>query len=239
MRHIAATMLNQSEQASLIASQANDIISLADRNSTGARTTLEDAKQLDVLASNLDEIGRVFKLGSAGEEALRVHAAMPEKVQTMARELSKVLDQAVDQKLISLEDLFDRNYVPIPNTRPQKFTTKFDSLTDKIFPPVQEGCLERIPGTVFALATDLTAYAPTHNNRFSKPHSGNFEWDMVHSRSKRNYSDNPVLKRASESTLPFLNQTYRRDTGEIMHCISSPVFVKGRHWGGAHIGYVA
>ena len=29
---------------------------------------------------------------------------------------------------------------------------------------------------------------------------------------------------------PFLLQTYRRDTGEVMHDISAPVMVKGRHW---------
>lgn len=36
---------------------------------------------------------------------------------------------------------------------------------------------------------------------------------------------------------PFLLQTYRRDTGEIMHDISAPVMVKGRQWGGFRIGY--
>jgi methyl-accepting chemotaxis protein len=35
----------------------------------------------------------------------------------------------------------------------------------------------------------------------------------------------------------FLLQTYRRDTGELMHDISAPIYVKGRHWGGFRIGY--
>jgi methyl-accepting chemotaxis protein len=39
--------------------------------------------------------------------------------------------------------------------------------------------------------------------------------------------------------MPFLIQTYRRDTGEIMHDISAPVYVNGRHWGGFRIGYRA
>jgi methyl-accepting chemotaxis protein len=37
--------------------------------------------------------------------------------------------------------------------------------------------------------------------------------------------------------MPYLLQTYRRDTGEIMHDMSAPIYVQGRHWGGFRIGY--
>ena len=40
-----------------------------------------------------------------------------------------------------------------------------------------------------------------------------------------------------DAGLPVLLQTYRRDTGEIMHDISVPIQVNGRHWGGFRIGY--
>ncbi|RTL58190.1 MAG: methyl-accepting chemotaxis protein [Rhodocyclaceae bacterium] len=238
VRTIAGTMSGQSQQAHHIAQQANDIIALADRNARGARDTLSEASQLDVLATNLDEIGQVFKLGAAGEAALRAHAAMPDAVQAMARDVARVLEQAVDSRQINLDDLFDSNYVPIPNTRPQKYHTKYDSLTDRIFPPVQEAWLEKIQGCIFALCTDINAYAPTHNKRFSDPPTGDEKVDMVKSRSKRLYSDNPTLKRASANTLPYLAQTYRRDTGEVMHCISAPIYVKGRHWGSVNLGYL-
>lgn len=32
-------------------------------------------------------------------------------------------------------------------------------------------------------------------------------------------------------------QTYKRDTGEVMHDLSVPIRVNGRHWGGFRIGY--
>ncbi|GAB2179871.1 hypothetical protein DLREEDagrD3_00940 [Denitratisoma sp. agr-D3] len=239
VRAIAETMTEQSHQAQHIADQANDIISLADRNAQGARDTLAEAKQLDVLATNLDEIGQVFKLGAAGEEALRIHASMPQAVVAMAADITRILEQAVDSRQISLDDLFDTNYVPVPNTRPQKYNTKYDALTDRIFPPVQESWLEKVPGCVFAISTDINAYVPTHNKRFADAPTGNDKVDMVKSRSKRLYGDNATLKRASVNTLPYLSQTYRRDTGEVMHCISAPVFIKGRHWGAVNIAYLA
>jgi methyl-accepting chemotaxis protein len=42
---------------------------------------------------------------------------------------------------------------------------------------------------------------------------------------------------AADHEHSFLLQTYRRDTGELMHDISAPIYVKGRHWGGFRIGY--
>ena len=239
VRTIAGTMTDQSHQAQHIAEQANDIIALADRNAQGARDTLSEASQLDVLATNLDEIGQVFKLGAAGEQALRIHASMPEAVTAFAKDISTVLEKAVDSRQINFDDLFDKNYIPIPNTKPQKYNTKFDALTDRIFPAVQEAWLEKVPGCIFALCTDVNAYAPTHNKRFADPPTGDEKIDMLKSRSKRLYGDNPTLKRASANTLPYLAQTYRRDTGEVMHCISAPIYVKGRHWGSVNLGYLA
>ena len=34
----------------------------------------------------------------------------------------------------------------------------------------------------------------------------------------------------------MLLQTYKRDTGEILHDLSVPIMVNGRHWGGFRIG---
>ncbi len=238
IKEIANSVAAQKKQATAIVTEAEGIISLAGRNAEGARSTLDDAKKIGVLAANLDEVGDVFKLGVAGVTALRVHAAMPEAVVSMAKEISRSLELSIEQKRITMEELFDQSYVPIPNTKPQKYTTKFDSLTDKIFPPVQEEWLGKMEGALFAVCTDLNAYIPTHSKKFSHPPTGDESVDLIRSRSKRIYTD-PVLKRSAMNTLPFLCQTYRRDTGEIMHTISAPVYVNGRHWGSANFGYIA
>ncbi len=36
---------------------------------------------------------------------------------------------------------------------------------------------------------------------------------------------------------PLLLQTYKRDTGEIMHDLSVPIYINGKHWGGFRVGY--
>jgi methyl-accepting chemotaxis protein len=103
-------------------------------------------------------------------------------------------------------------------------------------PQIQEPYLDRYPEMAYAIVCDGGGYVPTHNRRFAQPLTGDPARDMTGNRTKRIFAD-PVGKRCGTHTLPFLLQTYRRDTGEIMHDISAPVFVKGRHWGGFRIGY--
>ncbi len=233
---IASTMGEQRHKTDAIAEHVSRIIGLADRNAQCSRNTLAEANQLDYLAMNLEEIGSIFKLGAAGEHARKVHERMPGIVQTMASSVSRALDDAVDRGQIKLEDLFDANYLPISNTTPQKFHTKFDGFCDKLLPAIQEGILDRESEVTYAIACDRRGYVPTHNNRFCQPLTGDEKKDMLGNRTKRIFSD-PVGKRCGDHELPFLLQTYRRDTGEIMHDISAPVHIKGRHWGGVRIGY--
>jgi methyl-accepting chemotaxis protein len=236
IRHIADTMTGQALQARDIAEQANDIIQLATRNTDGAKATLAEANHLNYLATNLAEIGTVFKLGPSGEAARRIHNTMPEQIKELADSVSRAMEEAVSRKTIALADLFDQNYVPIPNTKPQKFSTKFDALMDRILPGLQEPVLSKSKEVAYAIAIDRSGYVPTHNNRFCQPLTGDEAKDMVGNRTKRLFSD-PVGKRCGTHEQPFLIQTYRRDTGEIMHDISAPVYVQGRHWGGVRIGY--
>jgi methyl-accepting chemotaxis protein len=91
---------------------------------------------------------------------------------------------------------------------------------------------------IYAGAVDINGYFPTHNKCFSKPLTGNPETDMVNNRTKRMFDD-PTGIRCAQHTNKFLLQTYKRDTGEIMHDVSAPIFVKGKHWGGFRIGFKA
>ena len=45
--------------------------------------------------------------------------------------------------------------------------------------------------------------------------------------------------RCGAHTQKMLLQTYKRDTGEIMHDLSVPIYLQGTHWGGFRMGYKA
>src|SRR5471030_3215867 len=163
-----------------------------------------------------------------------------QRIYDLAREgasrIAAQFEADVLQNRISLDDLFDRNYQAIPNTSPSKYHTRFDGYTDQVLPAIQEGLLPRHEGLVFAIACTQQGYVPTHNKAFSQPLTGDAQVDAVQNRTKRKFDDRTGIRCGSHQQAVLL-QTYTRDTGELMHDLSVPIMVKGRHWGGLRLGY--
>ena len=157
-------------------------------------------------------------------------------VQKAALDVGNLFSQAIATGRISREFLFDRQYKPIPGTDPQKFKTKFDSFTDRVLPELQESLLQAVPQLAYAGAVDDHGYFPTHNKKFTQPLTGNYDVDIVNNRTKRLFDDRTGARCGSNIKL-FLLQTYKRDTGEVMHDLSVPIYVDGKHWGGFRVGY--
>lgn len=163
---------------------------------------------------------------------------MCQQAQSAAHTIGKMFEQAISSNEITTSALFDRNYQPIDNTNPKKYKTTFDDFTDVKLPMIQEPLLDNFKEMIYAGAVDNNGYFPTHNTKFSKPLTGNFDIDVANNRTKRLFDD-PTGIRCGDHTKQFLLQTYKRDTGEIMHDVSAPIFVNGKHWGGFRIGFTA
>jgi methyl-accepting chemotaxis protein len=160
--------------------------------------------------------------------------------QDAARRIAGLFEEALDSHRISVADLFDENYRPIPNTDPQQMMTKFVALTDRVLPDIQEPILDYDPRIVFCAAVDRNGYLPTHNKKYSQPQGPDPAWNAANCRNRRIFNDRTGLA-AGRSTRPFLLQTYRRDMGGgnfvLMKDVSAPITVRGRHWGGFRIGF--
>ncbi|TWH63938.1 methyl-accepting chemotaxis protein [Azomonas agilis] len=162
-----------------------------------------------------------------------------QKVFDLARHAAQQITERFEQDIaigkISLADLMDRALQPIPNTQPTKYHSRFDGYTDQVLPEIQEPLLKH-SGVIFAIACTAEGYVPTHNRAFSEAPNGNAEHDRLKSRSKRLFNDQTGL-RCGSHTKKMLLQTYTRDTGELMHDLSVPIWVKGQHWGGFRVAY--
>ncbi len=154
---------------------------------------------------------------------------------TGAKMMEQLLEEALASGRFTLDDIFDTNYVPIPNTDPPKYTTKYDSYLDKTIKEIQDEYLKD-EQVVFAALVDRNGYLPTHNTKYSQPLTGDKEKDKLSNRTKRLFND-PVGLAAAKNQQELLKQVYKRDTGEQMWDISAPVLVKGKHWGGFRIGF--
>ena len=146
------------------------------------------------------------------------------------------LNRLLQDGQLSLEQLFDTFYVPIPGTDPQKFHTQYDRLTDRVLQPILDRCLDQDPRLVFVVVVDRNGYLPTHNRRFSQPATGDPGEDSKWNRTKRIFNDSTGLA-AARNLQPYLLQRYRRDTGEEMSDLSLPIFIQQRHWGALRVGY--
>jgi len=101
---------------------------------------------------------------------------------------------------------------------------------------LQEAILQRLPDVLYAGAVDRNGYFPTHNQKFSQPLTGNYPQDLLQNRTKRIFNDR-TGSRCGSNTQAMLLQTYKRDTGEVLHDLSVPILVNGRHFGGFRIGF--
>ncbi|NCO51112.1 MAG: chemotaxis protein [Deltaproteobacteria bacterium] len=137
---------------------------------------------------------------------------------------------------LSVPQLFDTFYIPIPDTSPQKFHTQYDRMVDGILRPILDKYLELDARLVFVVAVDVNGYLPTHNSRYSQPLTGDGDKDTKGNRTKRIFSDRTGLA-AAHNKEAYLLQRYSRDTGEIMSDFSVPIWVQNRHWGAVRIGY--
>lgn len=153
-----------------------------------------------------------------------------------AAAISARFEQDITSGRLPAEALFDAALQAIPGTWPPKYRSRFDAYCDEVLPAIQEPLLQRHEGLVFAIACTPQGYVPTHNTAFSAAPTGEREHDMAKSRSKRLFNDRTGLRCGSHQQSVLL-QTYTRDTGELMHDLSVPIQVNGRHWGGLRLGY--
>ena len=245
---IKATSESSSQAASAM-SEVRDTVNLHGENNSGISTNVMQLHQTTKsLESDLTEVSeKVLGLSHQTEGIFRQLGkfTLPDRnsqvqriAQRAASEIGKMFEQAIASGRIRENELFNFKYEPVANTNPQKYSTTFDGYTDKVLPDIQEPILDRNGFIVYAGAVDINGYFPTHNKKFSQPVTGNYEKDLAASRTKRMFND-PTGIRCAKNTESFLLQTYKRDTGEVMHDLSAPIYVNGRHWGGFRIGYQA
>ena len=215
IRHISSIVQETSKRLQLT---EHEIASIAER-SLGLSETAE-------------KIYEAFGNSELGEP----HDTAKKEAIAAAEAIGSLLSETIRKGQLTEDQVFDKNYQPIKGTSPTKYSTSYDTFSDQHFPAIQEPILERNSSIAYAGAVDVNGYFPTHNKRFSQPLTGDYAKDLLQSRTKRIFNDRTGA-RCGANTRPFLLQTYKRDTGEVMHDLSVPIYVNGRHWGGFRIGY--
>jgi len=153
-------------------------------------------------------------------------------------EIRSVLETAMTEGQLSLDDIFDENYRLIPGTDPPKYHTRFDGYLDTHIQQYIDQLMET-EDVVFAVPVDRNGYLPTHNYQYSRPLTGDPNKDRIGSRTKRIFNDPVGLAAARYDGLDgkkVISQVYRRDTGATMIDCAAPISIGDRHWGAFRVG---
>ncbi|KKO45530.1 chemotaxis protein [Arsukibacterium ikkense] len=233
----AATATNQLEQAGASLAHTSKTITESISSVSEGLNTIEQkgsniANQAIDLSMETESIYR--ELSQLDHHSF--YSPILAEAQQAADAIAGLLQQGIINGKFSEQQLFAKNYQPIANTNPEKFHTAYDSYTDQTFPQVQEPILSRNAQVLYAGAVDSKGYFPTHNKKFSQPLTGDYHKDLLTNRSKRIFADR-TGSRCGSNREAMLLQTYKRDTGEILHDLSVPIYVNGKHWGGFRIGF--
>jgi len=208
------------------------------------------AKGVDLSSTDLKQAdGRVAKLLDVSEGLIALiadsgvetsDAPLIRVVLDTAKRISERFEEAVGRGEIRLEQLFDENYREIRGTDPKQYMTDYVEFTDRVLPEIQDPLQKSDPRIVFCVAWAKGGYLPTHNPNYRLPQGKDPVWNNANCRNRRLFNDRAV-KKVAANTKPFLVQTYRRDMGGgnfvLMKDLSSPIVVRGRHWGAFRMGF--
>lgn len=236
MQDVANASREQSLAVEHVKEAVIEISELSEQNENLSDALLCDTQTLDKLSNYLGEAVKVFYLSDNTETLNITHKTLHEVVKNTASTIGSLFEKSINQNQILEDALFNYNYQPMKDTKPQKFTTDFDHYMDMILPGIQEPLVASYDAIVYAIVTDINGYVPTHNDAFCQKLTGDHDKDLVGNRTKRIFDDR-VGYTCGQHEEEAKTQTYRRDTGELMFDISSPIYVNGKHWGGFRIGY--
>jgi len=205
-------------------------IRLTDHSKAGARARFE-ALNAELIEKIEDRLWAIHE-----ENTEFVTRAMEAGV-----ELTKIFDRAVASGAISIDAMFDTNYVEIPGSNPVQYRTKFLDWADRALPAFQEAFLAKDKRMTFCAMVDRNGYLPVHNKIYSHPQRpGDVAWNTANSRNRRIFND-PAGLAAGHNQRAYLVQSYARDMGGgntvMMREIDVPIRVHGRHWGGFRTAY--
>ncbi|MBA7690261.1 hypothetical protein ES703_98785 [subsurface metagenome] len=205
-------------------------IRIGDKSKSGIQAAFERPA-----AGTIEKIeDKLWALQDANTEAVT-------RAMEASRALTKLFEDAVASGAVSMDELFDSNYVEIAGSNPVQYRTKFLDWAERALPPLQEAFLGQDKTMAFAAMIDRNGYLPVHNKIYSHPQKpGDVAYNTANCRNRRIFNDVAGLA-AGQNTRAYLIQTYARDMGNgntvMMREIDVPVRVRGRHWGGFRTAY--
>lgn len=221
MEHLSATNAQVHE----------NVVAIHELSANVSAHMKDSSKRTAVLSQSTEGIEELVSRFNIG-------AGMFEDVVGKTRLFRDEIKKALGEMAKSGLDIFDRNYIPAGNSRPQKYRVSWGDEYSRRCQMLLEEALRYIPNCTYAVGVNVDGYLSSHNLKFSKPLTGDDAVDIIGNRCNRKF-ENPGELRAAKNTKPVLLRTFLRDTGEVLCDIAMPIEFDGHLWGNVRVGITA
>ena len=161
------------------------------------------------------------------------------RAQEAASMISQAIEKGIEGSLVTMADVFDRDYRLIPGTNPAQYDSRFCDFADIYVRPILDRFKISDARIIGSAITDVNGYLPTHLSDRSLPQSADAVWNDANCRNKRIFMDE-TTRNAVLSERPAMLATYRMELGDRFVPVKNvfvPLWVKGRRWGNFELAY--
>ena len=167
-------------------------------------------------------------------------SAIVELAARVRDEFVGLAERAVAHGELSMEQIFDTDYVRVPGSNPERFRTTLCDWADTHWRPLFDRIVAQHPEIKMSSAGDMNGFLPTHITDCSRAPTGDLEHDTAHCRNGRILYD-ATDAAAKRSTAPFFMTVYRQEGDGINYVtvrnVYMPAVINGRRWGDVEVAY--
>ncbi len=149
-------------------------------------------------------------------------------------------ERAIANGELTMEQLFDTNYVRVPGSNPERFRTTLCDWADANWRPLFDHVVANHPEVKMSSAGDMNGFLPTHITECSRAPTGDVAHDTAYCRNGRILFDE-TDRAAKRSTAPFFMAVYRQEGDGTNYVtvrnVYTPVMINGRRWGDVEVAY--
>lgn len=224
---------------------SRDVQVLQDGLGAFSLAATESARLVDVARGRLDNLesaaNDMLNCTAHGSAKTRNTLFIDQAMQATL-EVSAAISRALDQRGLTIGDLFDTGYRPIPGTDPVQYHTGLVEFADQVIRPILDKHTDVDPAIVGCCLVDMNGFLPTHiSARSQLQRHGARSWNLENARNRQMFMDNQT-RRALDSEGDFFLFTYRQDLGEgryrALRSVLVPLHFAGRRWGLFELGYL-
>lgn len=161
--------------------------------------------------------------------------------QEAAKEAMALAEAGLADGSLTIDQLYDEDYRPVPGTNPQLYRTRFSDWADQHWQPLLDRTARRDSSIIATVCDDRNGFIPTHLSDRSRRPTGDYTHDLQYCRNGR-IIITPFDKWVKQSTKPYSMAAYRFEgDGEhyrVVRLVSVPMMIGGRRWGEYEISYI-